>query len=87
MSNPSLAREHWQKAFDYFWEGKYRLTIKEGRLAMKLNPNLARPHWIIGQAYQASEPADREAVIKEFRERVRKEPRWVEGHASLAATL
>jgi tetratricopeptide (TPR) repeat protein len=54
---------------------------------MKLNPSLARPHWIVGQAYQASEPADRESALKEFRELVRKEPRWVEGHASLAATL
>jgi len=86
MSNTSLAREHWDKAFDYFWKRNRRLTIREARLAMKLNPNLARPHWIIGQAYFI-EPEDREAAIKEFRELVRKDPRWPEGHASLGATL
>ncbi len=53
---------------------------------MKLNPNLARPHWIIGQAYFI-EPEDREAALREFRELVRKDPRWPEGHASLGATL
>ena len=87
MSNTSLAREHWEKAFDYFWKRNRSLTIKEARLAMTLNPNLARPHWVIGQVYLITDPVDREAAIKEFRELVRKEPRWVEGHASLAATL
>ena len=86
MTNVSLARQHWKKAFDYYFEGNRRLTIREARLAMKLNPNLARPHWIIGQAYFI-EPEDREAAIKEFRELVRKDPRWPEGHASLGATL
>jgi tetratricopeptide (TPR) repeat protein len=87
MSNTSLARQHWHKAFEYFFEGKYHLAVKAGRLALKYNPALKRPHWIIGQAYQASEPADREAALKEFRELVRKDPRWPEGHASLGATL
>jgi predicted Zn-dependent protease len=87
MSNTVLARKHWDKAFDYFFEGRHRLSIKAGRLAMKLNPTLARPHWIIGQAYNASEPPDCEAALKEFRELVRKDPRWPEGHASLGATL
>jgi hypothetical protein len=41
MSNSSLAREHWDKAFDYFWKSNRRLTIKEARLAMTLNPSLA----------------------------------------------
>jgi tetratricopeptide (TPR) repeat protein len=86
MSNTSLARQHWHKAFEYFFEGNRRMTIREARLAMKLNPNLARPHWIIGQAYFI-EPVDREAALKEFRELVRKDPRWAEGHASLGATL
>jgi tetratricopeptide (TPR) repeat protein len=86
MSKTLTAREHWDKAFDYFWKRNRRLTIKEARLAMKLNPNLARPHWIIGQAYFI-EPEDREAALREFRELVRKDPRWPEGHASLGATL
>jgi tetratricopeptide (TPR) repeat protein len=87
MSNRSLARQHWDKAFDYFWEGNRRRTIKEARLAMTLNPNLARPHWLIGQAYLIIEPVDREAALKEFRELVRKEPGWPYGHVNLAATL
>jgi tetratricopeptide (TPR) repeat protein len=87
MSNITLARQHWDKAFDYFWEGNRRRTIKEARLAMTLNPNLARPHWVIGQVYLTTEPVDREAALREFRELVRKDPRWPEGHASLGATL
>ena len=86
MSRTLTAREHWDKAFDYYFEGNRQMTIKEARLAMKLNPNLARPHWIIGQAC-LSEPVDREAALKEFRELARKDPRWPEGHASLGATL
>jgi predicted Zn-dependent protease len=54
---------------------------------MKLNPNLARPHWIVGHAYLRADPPDREAALKEFRELVRKDPRWVEGHGALAGTL
>ena len=81
------AREHWNRAFRYFFEGDRRRTIKEARLAMTLDPSLSRPHWIIGQAYFSITPVDREAALKEFRELVRKEPRWTEGHASLAATL
>ncbi|HEV7796563.1 MAG TPA: tetratricopeptide repeat protein [Pyrinomonadaceae bacterium] len=87
MRNKLTAREHWDKAFDYWWEGNVQGAIEEGRLAMDLNPSLARPHWIVGQAYLRAEPPDREAALKEFRELVRKDPRWVEGHASLAATL
>lgn len=87
MPKTLTAREHWSKAFDYFWKGDRRRTIKEARLAMKLNPNYVRPHWIIGQVYLSTDPVDREAALKEFRELVRKDPRWPEGHASLAATL
>jgi len=54
---------------------------------MKLNPNYVRPHWVIGHAYLIIEPKDREAALKEFRELVRKDPRWVEGHNALAGTL
>jgi hypothetical protein len=50
MSDKLTARDHWDKAFDYWWEGNVQRAIEEGRLAMELNPNLARPHWIIGQA-------------------------------------
>jgi predicted Zn-dependent protease len=87
MPKRLTAREHWDKAFDYWWEGNVKRAIKEGRLAMKLNPRLARPHWIVGQAYLRADPPDRESALKEFRELVRKDPRWVEGHSSLAAVL
>lgn len=87
MSNRLTAREHWDKAFDYWWEGNVQGAIEEGRLAMKLDPSLARPHWIVGQAYLRMDPPDRESALREFRELVRKDARWVEGHASLAATL
>jgi cytochrome c-type biogenesis protein CcmH/NrfG len=87
MPKKLTANEHWDKAFDYWWKGNVKRAIKEGRLAMKLNPSLARPHWIVGQAYLRADPPDREAALKEFRELVRKDPRWVEGHASLASVL
>lgn len=87
MPKTLTAGEHWDKAFDYFWKGDRRRTIKEARLAMELNPNYVRPHWIIGQVYLATEPVDREAALKEFRELVRKDPRWVEGHVALAGVL
>lgn len=87
MPKKLTAREHWDKAFDYWWEGNMPRAIKEGRLAIELNPSLARPHWIIGQAYLRMVPEDRESALKEFRELVRKDPRWVEGHVALAATL
>src|SRR6266851_2860224 len=86
-TNITLARKHWDKAFDYFWKGDRRRTIKEARLAMKLNPKQARPHWVIGQVYLTTDPVDREAALREFRELVRKEPRWPEGHAALGASL
>ena len=87
MPKKLTANEHWDKASDYWWKGNVKRAIKEGRLAMKLNPNLARPHWIVGQAYLRAEPPDREAALKEFRELVRKDPRWVEGHSALASVL
>jgi len=54
---------------------------------MKLNPALARPHWIVGQAYLHREPPDQESAIKEFRQLVEKDPRWNEGHVALGAVL
>ena len=87
MPKTLTAREHWDKAFDYYWKGDRRRTIKEARLAIKLNPNYARPHWIIGSVYLSTEPVDCEAALKEFRELVRKDPRWPEGHTSLGRTL
>lgn len=87
MPKKLTAREHWDKSFEYLFEGNRRRTIKEARLAMTLNPNYVRPHWVIAQAYLIIDPVDREAALKEFRELVRKDPRWVEGHSSLAALL
>jgi Flp pilus assembly protein TadD len=87
MPKKLSAREHWNKSFEYLFGGNRRRTIEEARLAMTLNPNYVRPHWVIGQAYLIIEPEDREAALKEFRELVRKDPRWPEGHSSLAAVL
>src|SRR5258708_22010185 len=64
MSNTSLAREHWDKAFDYFWTRNRRLTITEARLAMTLNPSLARPHWLIGQVYLGITGGVRLAILR-----------------------
>jgi predicted Zn-dependent protease len=87
MRDKLTANEHWDKAFDYWWEGNVQKAIEEGRLAMEINPNLARPHWIVGQSYLRMDPPDCESALKEFRELVRKDPRWVEGHVALASTL
>jgi tetratricopeptide (TPR) repeat protein len=87
MPKKLTAREHWDKAFEYYFEADRRRTIREARLAMKLNPNYVRPHWIIGQVYLAIEPVDIEAAIKEFRELVGKDPSWSAGHACLANAL
>jgi predicted Zn-dependent protease len=81
------AREHWQNAVRYYFEGDRRRTIKAARMAMKLNPNYVRLHRIIGSVYLSTEPVDCEAALKEFRELVRKDPRWPEGHESLARAL
>ena len=75
MPKTLTAREHYSKAFDYFWKGDRRRTIKEARLAMSLDPSLVRPHWVIGQVYLSTKPEDREAALKEFRELVGKDPR------------
>jgi tetratricopeptide (TPR) repeat protein len=87
MSNITLARKYWDKAFDYYFEGKSDRAIAAGRKAMKLNPRLARPHWIVGYAFINREPPDRESAIKEFRQLVGKDPRWCEGHVALGAQL
>ena len=87
MSDKLTAREHWDKAIEYWFDGEVQRAIEEGRLAMTLNPSLARPHWVVGQAYMRMDPPDRESALREFRELVRKDPRWVEGHSALAATL
>jgi cytochrome c-type biogenesis protein CcmH/NrfG len=54
---------------------------------MKLNPTYVRLHRIIGCVYLSTEPVDCEAALKEFRELVRKAPRWPEGHELLGRTL
>ena len=87
MPKTFTAREHWYRAVDYYWKGDRRRTIKEGRLAMKLNPNYFRMHRIIGCVYLSTQPVDCEAALKEFRELVRKDPRWPEGHEHLGRTL
>lgn len=87
MPKTLTAHEHWKKAHKYFWDGNRRGTIREGRLALKLNPNYVKAHWIIGTVYLSTEPVDCEAALKEFRELVRKAPDWAEGHQSLGRTL
>jgi len=87
MANITLARKYWDKAFDYYFDGESDRAIAAGRKAMKLNPALARPHWIVGQAFLFREPPDRESAIKEFRQLVEKDPRWCEGHAALGGVL
>jgi predicted Zn-dependent protease len=87
MSNITLAREYWDKAFDYYFDGESDRAIAAGRKAMELNPRLARPHWIIGRAFLFREPPDRESAIKEFRQLVEKDPRWPAGHVALADVL
>lgn len=64
MPKTLTAREHWNRAVKYFWEGDRRRTIKEARLAMKLNPNYFRLHRIIGAVYLSTEPVDCEAALK-----------------------
>jgi predicted Zn-dependent protease len=87
MANVTLAREYWDKAFEYYFDGESDRAIAAGRKAMELNPRLARPHWIIGQAFMFRKPPDPESAIKEFRQLVAKDPRWDAGHAALGATL
>jgi Flp pilus assembly protein TadD len=87
MANVTLAHEYWDKAFEYYFDGESDRAIAAGRKAMELNPRLARPHWIVGQAYLFREPPDRESAIKEFRQLVAKDPRWDAGHAALGASL
>jgi tetratricopeptide (TPR) repeat protein len=87
MSNVTLARKYWDKAFDYYFDGKSDRAIAAGRKAMELNPRYVRPHWIIGQAFLFRDPPDRESAIKEFRQLVEKDPRWPAGHASLGSVL
>lgn len=87
MSNVTLAREYWDKAFEYYFDGESERAIAAGRKAMELNPRYVRPHWIIGQAYLFRETPDRESAIKEFRQLVAKDPRWCEGHTALGCIL
>lgn len=87
MPNKLTARERWYRALRYYFEGDRKRTIKEARLAMKLNPNYFRLHRIIGCVYLSTKPVDCEAALKEFRELVRKDPRWPEGHEHLGRAL
>ena len=87
MANITLARKYWDKAFEYYFEGKSDRAIAAGRKAMELNPRLVRPHWIVGYAFIHRQPPDRESAIREFRQLVEKDPRWCEGHVALGAQL
>ena len=87
MSNVTLARKYWDEAFDHFWNRDRERAIEAGREALRLNPALARPHWIIGQAYLTIDPVDRESAIKEFRQLVQKDPHWPHSHGALGLTL
>ena len=66
MPNTLTALEHFKKAHKYYWEGNRRGTIKEGRLALRLNPTYLKAHWLIGCVYLSTEPVDCEAALKEF---------------------
>jgi predicted Zn-dependent protease len=83
----TLAGEYWDKAFEYYFDGESDRAIAAGRKAMELNPRLARPHWIIGQAFLFRKPPEPESALKEFRQLVEKDPRWYAGHAALGSTL
>ena len=87
MPKTLTALEHYKKAHKCYWEGNRRGTIKEGRLALKLNPTYLKAHWLIGCVYLSTQPVDCEAALKEFRELVRKAPHWPEGHEHLGRTL
>jgi len=90
MSNVTLARRYWGKAWEYYFDGECDRAIAAGRKAMELNPAFARVHWVIGNAFLWREPrghVERELAIKEFRQLIEKEPRWAPGYAALGGAL
>jgi tetratricopeptide (TPR) repeat protein len=86
MVDKKLAKKHWCKALDYYFECSPKV-FKEARKAVELHPKWSRPHWLLGTAYLYVPPIDVESAIREFRKVVRKEPQWSTGHHNLGRCL
>jgi tetratricopeptide (TPR) repeat protein len=86
MEDKTLAKQHFMKGLAYYFEGSPKV-FNEARKAVELHPKWSRPHWLMGTAYLFVPPINVEAAIREFREVVRKEPLWAEGHLNLGHAL
>ena len=86
MENKKLAKEHWCKGLDYYFQRRPSV-FEEARKASELHPTSSRPHWLLGVAYLHVPPLNVEAAIREFRLVVQKEPQWPIGHHNLGRCL
>lgn len=84
--NIPLAREHFDKALEYYSENDPR-AVKHANIAAAQDVRWSRPHWLLGLIYSTVPPIRLEWAIEEYREVIRKEPTWATGHFNLGRVL
>lgn len=80
------AKSH-EKAFELYLENRYPAAKKILLENISRFPGYARSHLLLGQIYFFSRKPNYEVAISEFREVVRIEPSWTEGHQCLGSAL
>jgi tetratricopeptide (TPR) repeat protein len=83
----SPAKELFDKAFDLYLDNRYSQAKKVLSENIALFPDHARSHLLLGQIHFFSQEPDYNAALEKFREVVRIDPSWQEGHHWLGATL
>ena len=88
MIDKDKAREHFERGEQLAWvKGKWEAALKEYRAALEACPTSAATHWRIGQVHFFAEKPRLDEALNAFREAVRIEPEWCEGHFWSAGVL
>jgi tetratricopeptide (TPR) repeat protein len=81
------AKESQEKAWALYLENRYPLAKKVLLENIAQFPDYAPSHLLLGQIYFFSRKPNHDAALKEFRDVVRINPAWEEGHHWLGAAL
>jgi Tfp pilus assembly protein PilF len=83
--NEFKEREHFYNAIKYYNEGDYKKAEKECRMAIKINPNNAKSHHLLGKILFERKRYDE--AEKELREAIKIDSTYAEAHNNLGTLL
>jgi len=86
LANKPLAREHFQKALEYYSKNDSR-AFKHAYIASAQDLKWWRPNWLLGLILSTMPPIDLEEAIRECRLVTLKVPEWSMGHFNLGTLL